>query len=289
MREAAESAVSTEQTTMPTVGELRRLVKKRERRRFSAMWFLEPIQAYVSYVLIRLHLNSLQVTVLWLVVALAGYAVTAIGTPSAFIGGCLLLYLKTILDGCDGEVARFHKQFVSEREDLETFIHGVYLDKAFHIIEKPLWGLSLAFGLYRMTGEPWIFAAGVSLAVFHGFCRHNGTLQKDIPRQFADRARAVFGNGEDGGAERPDHDSLPVRAMDKLFFLMRNGKYFNLFVLMGATLDSVLLWNGRDGYGVFGLVATAGMLSPVLMAYVISRVVASKSLLRTAVEIGRSK
>lgn len=272
---------------LPTVRELRRLVKKRERPRFTAMWFLEPIQVYFSYVLIRLGLSSIHVTVLWLLVALAGYAVTAIGTPLAFIGGALLLYLKTILDGSDGEVARYRKQFVSQEEDLESFIHGVYLDKVFHIIEKPLWGLSLAFGLYRMTGEPWIFAAGVSLAVFHGFCRHNATLQQDIPRQFAEKAAAVFNSSQStqapaGAAKK---DPIPVRAMDKLLLYMRNGKWFNLLVLLGASFDLVMGSLGYAQVGLFWLVVVAGCLSPVQMTRVIRRTISSKTLVQRAIQI----
>lgn len=276
--------MSTERISYPSVAELRRLVKKRPRRRFSAMWFLEPIQVYFSYVLIRLGVGSLQVTVLWLLVAFAGYGVMAVGTPTAFISGCVLLFLQTILDGSDGEVARYRKQFVTEREDLESFIHGIYLDKVFHIIEKPLWGLALAFGLYRMTGEPWIFAAGVSLGIFQAFCRHNATLQKDIPREFAAKASKTLGAAE---ATNPAvtgirNDPVLVRVMDKLFLFMRNGKLFNLLVLLSAVFD---LAAGQVGYGtwaVLGFVVASAAFAPVMIVYVISRTVWTRSLIERA-------
>ena len=275
-----------ESTESLSVAELRRLVKKRERLRFSAMWFLEPIQAYFSYVLIRLGLNSLQVTVLWFCVAFVGYAVTAIGHPLAFLGGALILYLKTILDGCDGEVARYRKQFVSEEEDLTTFIHGVYLDKVFHIIEKPFWGLSLAFGLFQMTGDVRIFAAGISYSVFLAFCRHNATLQKDIPHQFAKRIQSLY---EVQGLEPPNSDeqsreSLFVRVADKIEFWMRNGKKFNLLVILAAIVDTVSLAAGGPTVAVLTLVVAVGLLAPFVMWHVVARTVSTRSLIKRAVD-----
>ena len=272
---------------VPTVRELRRIVKKRERERFSATWFLEPIQVYFSYVAIRLGLNSTMVTVLWLLVAFAGYAITAVGTPVTFIAGALLLYLKTILDGSDGEVARFRKQFVSAEDDLTSFIHGIYLDKVFHIIEKPLWGLSLAMGLYRMHGEPWIFAAGVSLAVFLGFCRHNATLQGDIPRQFAERVRKL----RDAGAfsqfvdNEDQKDSILVRVADKAHLWMRNGKRFNMLVLLCGVFDTCALLSGKTGYAVLLLISATGVAVPFMLAYVIIKTVTTQTLIHRAIKI----
>jgi hypothetical protein len=281
------TGATTTKDPFPSVAELRRLVKKRERRRFSAMWFLEPIQVYFSYGLIWLGLNSIHVTVLWLCVALAGYAVTVIGTPLAFIGGCLLLYLKTILDGSDGEVARYHKQFVSEEQDLTTFIEGVYLDKCFHIIEKPLWGLALAMGLFHSTGQPWVFAAGISLAVFHGFCRHNATLQADIPRQFAERVRDLRRNR---GFENLNHstttkDSLFIRIIDKAHLWMRNGKCFNLLVLIAAMLDLSLGWFGMPARCVLMLVTASACAAPFLITYVIVQTMRRHTLVVRALQL----
>jgi energy-converting hydrogenase Eha subunit C len=270
----------------PTVGELRRLVKKRERQRFSAMWFLEPIQAYVSYILIRLGLNSIQVTVLWFVVALAGYAVNCIGTPLAFIGGALLLYLKTILDGCDGEVARFQKQFVSEEQDLTTFINGIYLDKVFHIIEKPLWGLSLAFGLYISSGEPWIFAAGLSVALFHVFCRHNSAVQNDIPRRFATKVQAAAGHGQFAdlalNSTVAEQDSLPVRIFDKVNFWMRNGKRLNLLVIACSVVDLALSAAAYQAVCLMLLTVSAAILAPFQIGFMIVRTLRRRVLVRRA-------
>jgi energy-converting hydrogenase Eha subunit C len=270
----------------PTVGELRRLVKKRERARFSAMWFLEPIQAYFSYALIRLGLNSIQVTVLWFMVALAGYAVNCIGTPMAFIGGAVLLYLKTILDGCDGEVARFHKQFVSEEEDLTTFINGIYLDKVFHIIEKPLWGISLAFGLYVCFGEPWIFAGGLSVALFHVFCRHNSAMLADIPRRFAARVKAVAVHGQfadlDVDSAETAQDSVPIRIMDKVNFWMRNGKRLNSLIIGCSVVDLGLSTAGYETVCLLVLFITVSVFAPLQVAFMIVRTLQNRVLVRSA-------
>jgi hypothetical protein len=280
--EIAAPQPSMSESKPASVGDLRRLVKKCKRERFSAMWFLEPIQAYSSYLLIRLRLNSLHVTVLWLLIALIGYGVMTVGTPVGFLIGSLCVCLKIILDGSDGEVARFHKQFVSEHEDLTSFVHGVYLDKIFHIIEKPLWGLSLGYGAYRMTGEPWLIAAGVSLAVFNGFCRHNATLQKEIPKQFAERVRRVFGPAENDVEAPVASDPLLVRVVDKFYLFMRNGKRFNLLIFGAALIDLCVLQTGGRPWGVAGIVGIAGVAAPVMMTFVIYRTVSTGALIKRA-------
>lgn len=282
---------NSQPTKFPTVAELRRLVKKRERARFSAMWFLEPIQVYFSYALIRLGLNSIGVTVLWLFVAFAGYAAIAVGTPAAMICGALLLYLKTILDGADGEVARFQKQFISPREDLESFIHGVYLDKVFHIIEKPLWGLSLGFGLYRQTGDWWIFAAGLCLSIFHGFCRHNGVVRSELPYKFQKAVKNLLQSGEsEFGVEQGEtKDSIPVRVLDKLVLWIRNGKRLNAMFLISATFDLFTLTMIGPRGATYGLMCIVGVLCPILATHMIVRTLRTNQLLVAAAKVASEK
>lgn len=281
----------TRHIEFPTVAELRRLVKKRERERFSAMWFLEPIQVYFSYALIRMGMNSIQVTVLWLFVAFAGYASIAVGTPATLIGGILLLYVKTILDGVDGEVARFHKQFISPREDLESFIHGVYLDKVFHIIEKPLWGLSLGFGIYRQTGDWWIFAAGVSLAVFHGFCRHNGVVCSELPYKFQKAVRNLV-EAENSGfhAESSESkDTIVARVLDKITLWIKNGKRLNTVLLLCAFSDLLFQPTLGPRGAVYSLLCCVGVLCPLLATHMIIRTVQSNQLIISAAKLASDK
>lgn len=255
------------------------------------MWLLEPIQVYFSYVLIRLGLNSIQVTVLWLLVAFAGYAVTAIGTPIAIIGGVLLLYIKTILDGADGEVARFHKQFITPQEDMESFINGVYLDKVFHIIEKPFWGLSLGLGMYFISGDVIVLIAGLLLGLFHTFTRHNGVVQSELAYKFQEPIQRLQAQDE---FELPpvdpaQKDSILVRILDKLTFYIRNGKIFNMAVLFTALVDLMFPTQFAGRGATYLLVCAAGSISPFLCFYVMIRTVCTKQIVHRSVKMAEKQ
>lgn len=273
-----------------SIQELKAIVKKRERERFSAMWFLEPIQVYCSYALIRIGLNSTQVAVLWLISAYVAYLLMAVGKPWAYMAGSILILVKTILDGCDGEIARFEKQFISESDDFRSFINGIYLDKVFHIIEKPLWGVSIAYGIYRTTGYGWILIPGIFISLHHAFWRVNASLKQDLPREFLGRYKNLKNTLKDRSSLGPNkEDSILVRMLDKLDLWLRNGKWFNSIAFGAAATDAALLGFGLQAFACLVMVLIFGGIAPILVIFQICRIFNSEYMLKACDAIYRAE
>src|SRR5262249_15867431 len=103
-----------------------------------------------------------QVTIASIVVGIVGGAWFAVGTPSAAMVGALLFLLSTIVDGCDGEIARltFRESTIGAR----LAILGA------NVVRRFLFG-GIAIGLYRRSDDPVvavlgsILIAGVLLAM----------------------------------------------------------------------------------------------------------------------------
>jgi hypothetical protein len=190
------------------------------------------------------------------------------------------------LDGSDGEIARYNRRFMSDEEDAIAFMHGVYLDKVFHAIEKPFWGMSIALGVYRATSEWYVFLAGFSLCVFHGFCRQEVAAQSLTVaklRGVIQRVRNAGGFTEMGlEAAASRLSPLHTRVVEKVAFWMRNGKRFNLLILLAGLLDCGLELAGTRAVGVQSVLVACGVLAPLLMVHTMYRTVASRALVAAA-------
>jgi phosphatidylglycerophosphate synthase len=74
------------------------------------------------YLLCRLPVTPNQVTLGAAVIGLIGCFLIAAGTYPAFVGGFLLVQLQSVLDGCDGELARVRFQQSAIGEWLDTVV-----------------------------------------------------------------------------------------------------------------------------------------------------------------------
>lgn len=270
---------------LPTLAELRRAVWKPEYESYrpgTAMWLIGPAQVYVTYALVRLRVSSIGATVLWFVVVMAGYALLALGRPVATMAGCGLVLLKIVLDGVDGEIARHEKQFVSEADDLCSFVTGVYLDKSFHAVERPLWALAIGWGLATAHAQPLAWAAAVALSVHSTFTRFQALLLEQLPAQFARRVAAVTDRAalQRRVGDGPGPDSLVGRVADRLDLWLRNGKRFNLLVFSCAFADAVLAWTGRPPGVLLAAFMAAGAIAPLLILRTIRHAACDDSILR---------
>ena len=134
--------------------------------RFSVMGFLLPFQSFITNVICHSPINSRQLTISWLIIKLIAYGILLMGAPWAFITGSLLIFIAIILDGSDGEVGRYKARVMTPEQDISTFINGLYLDRVSHILSTPLWPLAIAWGLYEIVGNPFVFiAAGCVMGV----------------------------------------------------------------------------------------------------------------------------
>ena len=121
-------------------------------------WFTRLVDRRFSRALTRMLLptgiSPNQVTIASIAIGVAGGCCFALGTPTAATLGALLFLFSTIVDGCDGEIARltFRESAFGARLDILG-------DNLVHLF---LFG-GIAIGLYRRSGEPMIATLGFLL------------------------------------------------------------------------------------------------------------------------------
>lgn len=123
-------------------------------------WFTRLIDRRISRALTRLLLPTgvtpNAVTLGSITVGIAAGALFATGNATAALAGALLFLASTIIDGCDGELAR-----LTFRESVFGARLDVVGDNVVHLF---LFG-GIAAGLYRRHPEPRIAVAGALLVV----------------------------------------------------------------------------------------------------------------------------
>ncbi len=160
-------------------------------------WFTRVVDRRFSRALTRLLLptgiSPNQVTIASIAIGIAGGLCFARGTPGAAMCGALLFLLSTIIDGCDGEIAR-----LTFRESSFGAKLDILGDNLVHLF---LFG-GIASGLHRRSGDPtvavlgWVLLTGVLLAmttVYTCIVRRPPTdAQRTVYEAFASREFAYL-------------------------------------------------------------------------------------------------
>jgi phosphatidylglycerophosphate synthase len=114
----------------------------------------KPISFRITrYLLCRLPFSPNQVTVAAALVALVGAALIATGARGLMILGFFLIHTQSVLDGCDGELARVRFQQSAFGEWLDTLV-----DESVNTVLFACIGL----GLWRATGSTLALALGLA-------------------------------------------------------------------------------------------------------------------------------
>jgi phosphatidylglycerophosphate synthase len=114
---------------------------------FVSKYFNRPISLFISRYLVRTSITPNQIT--FGILILFGFPIPYFfswGNYNGFLMGALFYHLASVLDGCDGEVARLKIMDSPFGEWLDTMT-----DMVFHVIF--IGGLS--FGVYQQTKEFW--------------------------------------------------------------------------------------------------------------------------------------
>ena len=126
---------------------------------FVARYLNKPVSFFITrHLLCRLPFSPNQVTLGAAVLGLLGALLVASGGPALMIWGFFLAHLQSILDGCDGELARVRFQQSALGEWLDTLV-----DDGLNIVLFACIGV----GVFRVTGRPLALAAGLLAAVLH--------------------------------------------------------------------------------------------------------------------------
>jgi len=128
---------------------------------FVARYLNKPVSFRITrYLLCHLPYSPNQITVAAAVVGLCGAALVATGHRWLMILGFFLAHAQSVLDGCDGELARVRFQQSKIGEWLDTFV-----DEALNIALFACTGI----GLYRATGSQLALTVGLVAAAIHLF------------------------------------------------------------------------------------------------------------------------
>jgi len=138
---------------------------------WTAKYFWRYFTLPCSWVCSSLRITANQVTLVSLVIGLAGSVCYCWPTPRMLLLGTLLLYAWWFLDHVDGELARYEIKHLNQPINLA----GPYLDLLVHRWVQPLYHICLGIGLLRLTGDwGYVLLGCLAGANFVGFARTQG-------------------------------------------------------------------------------------------------------------------
>jgi len=126
---------------------------------FVARYLNKPVSFFITrHLLCRLPFTPNQVTLGAALVGLLGALMVSTGGPALIVWGFFLAHLQSILDGCDGELARVRFQQSALGEWMDTVV-----DDGLNIVLFACIGV----GVFRATGSLLALAAGILAAALH--------------------------------------------------------------------------------------------------------------------------
>jgi phosphatidylglycerophosphate synthase len=140
---------------------------------FVARYLNKPLSFRVTrHLLCRLPVTPNQVTLGAGFVGLVGAALCALGRPWSLVAGLLLAHVQSVLDGCDGELARVRFQQTAIGEWLDTLVDD---------------GLNFALtagvgiGLWRLHGSLLFLVGGLGTCAM--LLTYNAVAYRELVRQ----------------------------------------------------------------------------------------------------------
>jgi phosphatidylglycerophosphate synthase len=135
-------AIGTEADARRALGALLRAAR-RPSDGWTARFVNRPLSLALTRLLVPTGVRPDHVTFVGLLIGIAAGLVAARGSSEAFVVGAALLQLQSVLDGCDGELAR-----LTHRDSRL----GALLDSLGDDLSNYVFFAGLAIGLHRVTG-----------------------------------------------------------------------------------------------------------------------------------------
>ena len=118
---------------------------------FISQYINRPISTRLSALLARTRLTPNWITALSFLISIAGAGLLALGQYAAGVAGALLVQFGSIVDGCDGEIARL-KHMASAR--------GAWLDSMLDRYADVAVALAVTFAYASANPEHWAWIGG---------------------------------------------------------------------------------------------------------------------------------
>jgi phosphatidylglycerophosphate synthase len=190
---------------------------------------IRRVSIYLTWFLVKTPLTANQVSVLFLLVGVAGAALLGTGDPAWTVLGVLLLQLHILLDYSDGEVARYREA---------TSKLGSFLDINFHlVIHAAIFAGITQAVFYHYWSSPLALWLGASAIVF---ASTNRGLKANVMRILAEEGDgASVPEVYEGAAGSVRRWSRLLNTAQDLVFGYRS---FVFVILFGAALLNRLDW-----------------------------------------------
>lgn len=115
------------------------------------------ISIYVTKLFLYTPIHADHVTMLMLLLVLAGSGMMAFGSIWPMFIGITLIHFTVVLDNVNGEVARYKKQ---------GNLMGSFLEEFYHLFSTPLIFFSFGYGIFKQAGNELALIFGFLCAVF---------------------------------------------------------------------------------------------------------------------------
>ncbi len=171
---------------------------------FVARRFNKPISVrFTRRILVATPITPNQITLVAAAFGLVGCALIAAGGYVAMLAGFACQHVQSILDGCDGELARVRLQQSKLGAWLDTFVDDVL---------NVLITVSVGIGLWRSGSGTWAAAVGIAGGAM--LVASNAIIMRDMRRQRAsgdlmDMVWWFSGGKKLGAASAPTPDKRP--------------------------------------------------------------------------------
>ncbi len=147
-----------------------------------------PISLRISKILLKTGITPNQISVLSFVVGLAGASFFFVGEYFYLILGGILIHIHSIVDGCDGEVARLK---------LRPTKYGGWLDSVLDRYVDAAIILGLIYGYWSINGDITIWIIGFFAIIGSFLNSYTGDKYDSIFRNEDMRKRSKFRIGRD--------------------------------------------------------------------------------------------